>query len=81
MNNITDTEQTVLDRIMTANRNEDVIEKEAKAVARKIRQRRKMTATYKAHKALETLHAEQYERLFTQAYAELGSDERYVEIV
>ena len=45
MNDITDAEQTVLNRIMTASRNEDVIEKEAKAVARKIRQRRKMTAS------------------------------------
>ena len=80
MNDITNAEQEALAKIMSS-RQADASEKEAKAVARKIRQRRKMTATYKAHKALEALHAEQYERLFTQAYTELGTDERYAEIV
>ena len=75
----TNREQEVLRRIMSSTQNTE--DTDAIAALRKIRQRRKMTATYKAHKALETLHAEQYERLFTQAYAELGSDERYVEIV
>ncbi len=81
MNNITDAEQTALDRIMTANRNEDVIEKEAKAMARKIRQRRKMTAAYKAHKTLEALYPEEFVRIYNAAFEALGSDTRYNESV
>lgn len=72
-------EQEVLRSILSSTKNEE--DTDAKAELRKIRQRRKMTATYKAHKALEALHAEQYERLFSQAYEALGRDERYAEIV
>ncbi len=72
-------EQEVLRSILSSTKNEE--DADAKAELRKIRQRRKMTATYKAHKALEALHAEQYERLFSQAYEALGRDERYAEIV
>ena len=79
MNNITDAEQVALNRIMTANRNEDVIEKEAKAEARKIRQRRKMTAAYKAHKTLEALYPEEFVRIYDAAFEALGSDTRYNE--
>jgi len=81
VNNITDAEQVALNRIMTANRNEDVIEKEAKAEARKIRQRRKMTAAYKAHKTLEALYPEEFVRIYNAAFEALGSDERYSESV
>ena len=72
-------EQAILRSILSATKNTE--NADAKADLRKVRQRRKMTATYKAHKALETLHAEQYNRLFTQAYEVLGSDERYIEAV
>jgi hypothetical protein len=75
----TNREQEVLRSILSSTENEE--DADAKAELRKIRQRRKMTATYKAHKALETLHTEQYERLFSQAYEALGRDERYAEIV
>ena len=81
MNNITDAEQVVLDRIMTTNRDQDGIEKEAKAAARKIRQRRKMTAAYKAHKTLEALYPEEFVRIYDAAFEALGSDDRYNESV
>jgi len=72
-------EQEVLRNILSSTKNEE--DSERKAQLRKIRQRRKMTAAYKAHKALETLHAEQYQRLFDQAYEILGEDTRYAESV
>jgi len=72
-------EQAILQSILSATKNTE--DADAKANLRKIRQRRKMTATYKAHKALEALHAEQYNRLFSQAYEVLGADERYTETV
>ena len=72
-------EQEVLQSVLSSPTNPDLDAQ--KAELRKIRQRRKMTATYKAHKALETLHAEQYERLFAQAYEVLGTDSRYSETV
>lgn len=72
-------EQAILRSILSATK--DPKDADAKANLRKVRQRRKMTATYKAHKALEALHAEQYTRLYSQAYEVLGSDERYTEAV
>ena len=72
-------EQEVLRNILSSTKNEE--DSERKAQLRKIRQWRKMTAAYKAHKALETLHAEQYQRLFDQAYEILGEDARYAESV
>ena len=72
-------EQAILQSILSATKNTE--DADAKAELRKIRQRRKMTATYKAHKALEALHAEQYNRLYSQAYEALGADERYTETV
>ena len=38
-----------------------------------------MTAAYKAHKALEMLYPDQYDKFFDHAYSELGKDERYAE--
>ena len=72
-------EQAILQSILSATKNTE--DADAKAELRKIRQRRKMTASYKAHKTLEVLYPEQYERLFTQAYEILGADDRYTETV
>ena len=72
-------EQAILQSILSATKNTE--DADAKAELRKIRQRRKMTAAYKAHKALEALHAEKYNRLYSQAYEALGADERYTETV
>tara|TARA_Y100000034_G_C6885851_1_gene406751 strand:- start:1481 stop:1789 length:309 start_codon:yes stop_codon:yes gene_type:complete len=78
VNDITNAEQEALAKIMSS-RQADASEKEAKAVARKIRQRRKMTAAYKAHKTLEALYPEEYQRIYNAAFEALGSDERYDE--
>lgn len=72
-------EQEVLLSIMSPAKT--VEDSEQRAELRKVRQRRKMTAAYKAHKALEVMHAEQYEALFNTAYDLLGADERYSETV
>ena len=78
MDNINE-EQAILQSILSATKNTE--DADAKASLRKIRQRRKMTAAYKAHKTLEVLYPEQYERLFSQAYEILGADDRYTETV
>jgi len=76
----TTNEQEVLRSILSSAKvNEE--DSERKAELRKIRQRRKMTASYKAHKTLEVLYPEQYKRLFNQAYEILGADDRYTETV
>ena len=74
-------EQEVLDPLLSSSQpTEEEQEEAAKSKeARKVRQRRKMTASYKAHKALELLYPEQYEKFFDHAYSELGKDERYAE--
>jgi ribonucleotide reductase beta subunit family protein with ferritin-like domain len=79
---MTQEEQEVLNRILTSNASEATeTDKAAKAESRKIRQRRKMTAAYKAHKALETLHPEEYQRIYEAAFTALGTDERYADTV
>lgn len=76
----TTNEQEILRSILSSTKiNEEDLER--KAELRKVRQRRKMTAAYKAHKTLEVLYPEQYERLFTTAYEILGADDRYAETV
>ena len=75
---MTPAEQEVLDRVLSSNQNEESeAEKVARQEARRIRQRRKMTAAYKAHKALEALHPEEYARFYDAAFDALGKDERY----
>ena len=75
---MTPAEKEVLETVLSANQNEESdAEKTARQEARKIRQRRKMTAGYKAHKALEALHPEEYIRFYNAAFDALGSDERY----
>lgn len=82
MNEMTYEEQEVLNRILTSGTTEATEDdRAAKAEARKIRQRRKMTAAYKAHKALETLHPEEYQRIYAAAFTALGLDERYADTV
>ena len=80
---ITQAEQEVLDQLLSSSQPTE--EEQAKAArvaeARKVRQRRKMTASYKAHKALELLYPEQYQKLLKHAYGALGNDERYAESV
>ena len=79
---MTPMEQEVLNRILTSGSSEATEDdKAAKAEARKIRQRRKMTAAYKAHKALEALHPEEYRRIYKAAFTALGADERYADTV
>ncbi len=78
---ITPAEQEVLDQLLSSSQPTEQEQAEAakSKEARKIRQRRKMTAAYKAHKALEMLYPEQYDKFFQVAYSELGKDERYAE--
>ena len=80
---ITPAEQEVLDQLLSSSQptEEEQAEAARATESRKIRQRRKMTASYKAHKALELLYPEQYEKLFDHAYTALGNDERYAETV
>jgi hypothetical protein len=72
-------EQEVLLSIMSPAKT--VEDSDERAELRKVRQRRKMTAAYKAHKALEVMHPEQYETLFSTAYDLLANDQRYTEAV
>ena len=72
-------EQEVLLSIMSPATNAE--DSEQRTELRKVRQRRKMTAAYKAHKALEVMHPELYEKLFNTAYDMLANDERYSETV
>ena len=79
--NITPAAQEVLDQLLSSSlpTEEEQAEAAKSKEARKVRQRRKMTASYKAHKALELLYPDQYEKFFDHAYNELGKDERYAE--
>ena len=75
---ITNEQEVLLSIMSPAKTTED---SEQRAELRKVRQRRKMTAAYKAHKALEVMHPELYEKLFNAAYDMLANDDRYTETV
>jgi hypothetical protein len=80
---ITPAEQEVLDQLLSSSlpTEEEQAKAEQATENRKVRQRRKMTASYKAHKALELLYPEQYEKFFKVAFSELGKDDRYAESI